>query len=154
VHQIYASDPGSNSSFASDARASLPAILEVDDLTVLTGWTEAVAEALVHAPEQIPMLVADARPGAAGRSALGIAEPTEQLAAAIESLDELLQATGPTLDAALAAAAEDRSGEQALEELVRAVLRSTLEQLCSRSPAPSKPSHAQQSVHPTLDIRA
>jgi hypothetical protein len=131
VHQIYAAEPGSNSSSA-DAGAPLPAILEVDDLTVLTGWTEAVAEALVHAPEQIPTLVADARPGAAWRSALGIAEPTEQLAAAIESLDELLQATGPTVDAVLAAAAEDPPGEQALDELVRAVLRSTLEQLCSR----------------------
>jgi hypothetical protein len=110
----------------------LPGILEVGDLTVLTGWAEAVAEALAHAPDQIPTLVADARPGAAWRSALGIAEPTEQLAGAIESLDELLRATGPTLDAVLAAAAEDRSGEPALDELVRAVLRSTLEQLCSR----------------------
>jgi hypothetical protein len=110
----------------------LPGVLDVDDLTVLTGWAEAVAEALAHAPEQIPALVADARPGAAWRSALRIAEPTEQLGAAIDSLDELLQATGPTLDAVLAAAAEDRSGEKALDELVRAVLRSTLEQLCSR----------------------
>jgi hypothetical protein len=63
---------------------------------------------LVHAPEQIPALVADARPGAAWRFALGIAEPTEQLGAAIESLDRLLQATGPTLDVVLAATAEDR----------------------------------------------
>jgi hypothetical protein len=109
VHQIYASEPGSNSSSA-DTGASLPGILEVDDLTVLTGWAEAVAEALVHAPEQIPTLVADARPGAAWRSALGLAEPTEQLAGAIESLDELLQATGPTVDSVLAAAAEDPSG--------------------------------------------
>jgi hypothetical protein len=54
---------------------------------------------------------------------------------AIESLDELMQATGPTFDTVLAAACEDRSGEQALDELVRAVLRSTLEQLCSRQAA-------------------
>jgi hypothetical protein len=35
----------------------------------------------------------------------------------------------------LAAARDDRSGEQPLDELVRAVLRSTTEQLCSRQAA-------------------
>jgi hypothetical protein len=44
-------------------------------------------------------------------------------------------AAGPTFDAVLAAACEDRSGEQALDQLVRTVLRSTLEQLCSRQAA-------------------
>jgi hypothetical protein len=131
VHQIYAPEPASNSP-PTNPSPPLPAILEVDDLTILTGWTEAVAEALVHAPEQTPTLLADARPGAAWRSTLGIAEPTQQLTAAIESLDQLLHATGPTLDAVLTAAAEDRPGEQTLDELVRAVLRSTLEQLRSR----------------------
>jgi hypothetical protein len=57
---------------------------------------------------------------------------SQQLGSAIASLEELMQAAGPTFDAVLAAAREDRSGEQAIDELVRAVLRSTLEQLCSR----------------------
>jgi hypothetical protein len=131
VHQIHASEAGSKSSSA-DAAAPLPGVLGVDDLTVLTGWAEAVAEALAHTPEHVPALVADARPGGAWRSALGIAEPSQLLATAIESLDELLQAAGPTFDAVLAAAREDRSSEQALDGLVRAVLRSTLEQRCSR----------------------
>jgi hypothetical protein len=113
----------------------LPRLLDVDDLTVLTGWAEAVAETLAHAPERIPALVAAARPGAAWRSRLGITEPSQQLGEAIESLNELIQAAGPTVDAVLAVAREDRSGEQALDELVRAVLRSTLEQLCSRQAA-------------------
>jgi hypothetical protein len=134
VHQIHASDAGPKSSLAA-AGATLPRVLDVEDLTVLTGWAEAVAEALAHAPEQIPALVADARPGAAWRSALGIAEPSQQLSTAIESLDELMQATGPTFDTVLAATCEDRSVEQALDELVRAVLRSTLEQLRSRQAA-------------------
>jgi hypothetical protein len=134
VHQIHASEAGSRSSSA-DAGAPLPRVLDVDDLTVLTGWAEAVAEALAHAPERIPALVADARPGGAWRSALGIAEPSQQLGRAIESLDELMQAAGPTLDGVLAAAREDRSGEQALDEQVRAVVRSTLEQLRSRQTA-------------------
>jgi hypothetical protein len=135
VHQIHASDAGPKSSLAA-AGATLPRVLDVEDLTVLTGWAEAVAEALAHAPEQIPALMADARPGAAWRSALGIAEPSQQLSTAIESLDELMQATtGPTFDTVLAATCEDRSVEQALDELVRAVLRSTLEQLRSRQAA-------------------
>jgi hypothetical protein len=134
VHQIRASDVASSSS-PPDAAATLPQVLDVDEVTVLTGWAEAVAETLAHAPERIPALVAGARPGAAWRSPLGIAEPSQQLGEAIESLDELMQAAGPTFDAVLAAAREDRSGEQALDELVRAVLRSTLEQLCSRQAA-------------------
>jgi hypothetical protein len=85
VHQIRASDAGSNASSA-DAAATLPRVLDVDDLTILTGWAEAVAETLAHAPERIPALVADARPGAAWRSRLGIEEPSQQLGEAIESV--------------------------------------------------------------------
>jgi hypothetical protein len=136
VHQIRAADAGSNSSPAS-AEATLPRVLDVEDLTVLTGWAEAVAETLACAPEQIPALVADVRPGAAWRSELGIAEPSPRLVEAIESLDETLEsaarATGtPTFDAVLAAVRDDRSGEPTLDELVRAALRSTFEQLRSR----------------------
>jgi hypothetical protein len=139
VHQIRASEAGSNFSSA-NAGAPLPRVLDVGDLTVLTGWAEAVAETLAHAPERIPALVADARPGAAWRSELGIAEPSPQLGEAIESLDETLQVAAgaggtPTFDAVLAAAYEDRSAEQTLGELVNSVLRSTLEQLRSRQAA-------------------
>jgi hypothetical protein len=141
VHQIRASDAGSKST-SGDAGATLPRVLDVDDLTVLTGWAEAVAETLAHGPERIPALVADARPGAVWRSELGIAEPSPQLGEAIESLDETIQAATreggtPTFDAVLAAAYEYRSGEQALGELVGSVLRSTLEQLRSRQAAVS-----------------
>jgi hypothetical protein len=85
--------------------------------------------------------MADARPGAAWRSELGIAEPSPHLGEAIESLDEKLQAAAqasgtPTFDAALVAASEDRSGEQTLRELVGSVLRSTLEQHRSRQVVP------------------
>jgi hypothetical protein len=99
-----------------------------------------VAETLAHAPERIPALVADARPGAVWRSELGIAEPSPQLGEAIESLNETMHAAAraggtPTFDAVLLAAYEDRSGEQTLGELVGSVLRSTLEQLRSRQAA-------------------
>jgi len=141
VHQIRASDGGSKRSSA-DAGAALPRVLDVDDLTVLTGWAEAAAETLAHAPERIPALVADVGPEAAWRSDLRIAEPSQRLVEAIESLDEIVQAAAraagaPTFDAVLAAVREDRSGEHPLDELVRAALRATLEQLRSRqAPAP------------------
>jgi hypothetical protein len=62
---------------------------------------------------------------------------SQQFSEAIESLGEMLRAAAPaagtaTFDAMLAASREDRSDEQPLDELVRAVLRSTLEQLRSR----------------------
>ena len=139
VHQIHASDAGSKPSSA-DAGETLPRVLDVDDLTVLTGWAEGVAETLAHAPERIAALLADVRPGAAWRSELGIGEPSQRLVEAIESLDKMMRAAAraagaPTFDAMLAAAREDRSGEQPLDELVRTVLRSTLEQLRSRQAA-------------------
>src|SRR5262245_14368606 len=139
VHQIHASDADSNSSSA-DTAATLPRVLDVDDLTILTGWAEAVAETLAHDPERIPALVADVRPGAAWRSELRIAEPSQPLVEAIESLDKTMAAAAgtadtPTFAAVLAAVREDRPGEQPLDEMVRNVLRSTLEQLRSRQPA-------------------
>ena len=115
-------------------------MLDVEDLTVLTGWAEAVAQTLAHAPERIPALLADARPGAAWRSALDIADPSPQLDKAIASLGAVIDgatpADGPaSFDAVLAASRETRVGEQPLDELVRSALRATLEQLLSRQPA-------------------
>jgi hypothetical protein len=86
------------------------------------------------------LLDADAFEDAAWRSALGIAEPSLQLGEAIESLREVIEGTAhadgaASFDAVLAASHEDRSGEQPLDELVRSVLRATLEQLRSRQAA-------------------
>ena len=120
--------------------ATLPGVLDVHDVTVLTGWAEAVAETLAHAPERIPALLAGARPGAAWRSALGIAEPSPQLDNAIASLSAVIEGAAPadgppSFDAVLTASRETRVGEQSLDELVRSALRATLEQLRSRQPA-------------------
>jgi hypothetical protein len=117
----------------------LPRLLDVEGLTVLTGWAEGVAETLAHAPERIPALLADARPGAAWRSALGLADPSPQLDKAIASLSAVIEGAAradgpPSFDAVLAATREGRVGEQPLDELVRSALRATLEQLRSRQP--------------------
>jgi hypothetical protein len=136
VQQIRASDAGSRTPPAR-AGASLPRVLDVDDLTVLTGWAEAVAQTLAHAPERMPALLADARPGAAWRSAFGIADPSPQLDMAIASLSAVIDGATPaggppSFDAVLAASRETRADEQPLDEIVRSALRATLEQLRSR----------------------
>ena len=139
VHQIRSSDAGSRSPSAR-AGPSLPQVLDVEDLTVLTGWAEGVAETLAHAPERIPALLADARPSAAWRSALGIPDPSPTLNEAIASLSAVIEGAAPaddppSFDAVLAASRETRVGEQPLDELVRGALRATLEQLRSRQAA-------------------
>jgi hypothetical protein len=54
----------------------------------------------------------------------------------IEMMQAAARSAGtPTFDAVLTAVSEDRSGDQPLDVLVRAVLRSTLEQLRSRQAA-------------------
>jgi hypothetical protein len=142
VQQISAAEAGSRSP-APRAGATLPRVLEVDDLTVLTGWAESVAETLAYEPERIPTLLADACPGVGWRSALGIADPPPQLGEAIESLGDLIRRVAPangtaSFDAVLASCREDRVGEPPLDELVRGVLRATLEQLRSRQATSSK----------------
>ena len=139
VHQIRASDAGSRSSSAS-AAPTVPRVLDVDDVTVLTGWAEAVAETVAHAPERIPALLADARPGAAWRSALRLADPSPNLNNAIASLSAVIEGAAPahdppSFDALLAASRETRAGEPPLDELVRSAIRATLEQLRSRQAA-------------------
>ena len=99
-----------------------------------------MAQTLAHAPERMPALLADARPGAPWRSALGIADPSPKLNEAIASLSAVIEgatpADGPpSFDAVLAASRETRVGEQPLDEIVRSALRATLEQLRSRQAA-------------------
>jgi len=142
VHQIRASDAGSRTS-SRRAGASLPAVLDVDDLTVLTGWAEGVAHILAHAPERIAELLDDARPGAPWRSALGIADPSPQLDKAIASLRAMIEEAAPpddppSFDAVLAASRETRVGEEPLDEIVRSAVRATHEQLRSRQAAGAK----------------
>jgi hypothetical protein len=107
--------------------------LEVEDLTVLTAWAEAVAEVLAYAPERIESLLAEALPGAPWRATLGLDEPSARLGEAIGFMREAVLAR-PSADALLASAGEDRPDEPALEVLVRAVLRSMLEQRRTRQP--------------------
>jgi hypothetical protein len=136
VHQVGAKTAGSE---PSNAGSETPAtrVLGADELTILTGWAEAVAEALACAPQRVESLLADAQTGAPWRAGLGIAELSREVSEAIDSIGQAVRAATPsggtpTLDAILIAARENRPGEQGLDRLARRVLRSTLEQLGTR----------------------
>jgi len=136
VHQVRASSGGSRQA---DSRSGVPSPrqLEVDELTILTGWAQAVAEALVHAPECVDELLAAAQAGALWRATLGIAEPSAHLNEAILLMIRAVRSSAPsggtpTLDALLISSRENQTGEQGLDRLVRRVLRTTLEQLRTR----------------------
>jgi hypothetical protein len=114
-------------------------VLESDEVTVLTGWAEAVAEVFAHAPERTVDVLADARSGAPWRTAMGLAQPADRLSDAIESLRRFVLASAtaerpPTYDALLAAAGRDQPDEQLIDGMVRRVLLSMLEERSTRRP--------------------
>jgi len=136
VHQIRASTTPSEPQ-PKQTRPPPRPTLEVEELTVLTGWAQAVAETLAYAPERVLDLVADARPGGRWRAALKIAEPSAQLSEALDILERIVRTSASpsgstTFDALITAASEARADEPNLAGLVRGVLRSTLEQRRTR----------------------
>lgn len=139
VHQVRVSS--STCSLPSNFQPATPAprTLEDDDLSVLTGWAQALAEALAYAPDSVEPLLADAQPGAPWRAAFGIPEPSLRLSEAFDYMERTVReitALGatPEFDALLSSCRKDRPEECGLETLVRRVMRSTLEQLRARQP--------------------
>ena len=136
VHQIRASDARSQSPNPRSGSPT-PRVIEVDDLTILTGWAEAIAEALACTPARVQAVLAEARPGAPWRRDLGIAEPSPRLSDAIDAIERAVSAAippggEPSLDGLLLAVHEGHRGESALDGLARRVLQTPLEQLCTR----------------------
>ena len=136
VHQVRASNASSGSPHSRSGTPS-PRALDVGELTILTGWAQAVSEAVGYAPECVETLLTNAQAGALWRAALGIAELSPQLSEAINIIVRTVRAVTPpagvpALDALLNSAREDRPGEEGLNSLARRVLRSTLEQFCTR----------------------
>lgn len=131
VHQIRAASAGSDPRPTRGAES--PPAVEVEELTVLTGWAQAVAEVIAYAPEQVADLLADARPDAPWRAELALAPPSAHVSDALEIMARMVgQHPSPTIDDLIAATGEIGSGETPLASLVRRVLRSTLEQRRSR----------------------
>jgi hypothetical protein len=128
VRQIRALDPGDHTGVAMpEAPVDYEPVvsLEAVELTILTCWTEAVAEALAASPDRLNTVLDDARAGAPWRRQLRIAEPSAELASALEELARTVVSGTPTAEAVLAAMDErPRGGDYG--HLVRAVLRSKL----------------------------
>jgi hypothetical protein len=136
VSQVRAARSGSTSPRSGSARA-VPPLLEGDELTILTSWAEAVAEALATAPQRVDAVLADAQPAAPWRAALGIAAPSTHLSQAIDSLRKHVQpakATSgfPAIDAVLVTTRDGRPDEQRVDRIARRVLRFALEQRITR----------------------
>src|SRR5262245_22061129 len=112
VRQIRAPDLGEHTGVAMPEAPvdNEPAVsLEAVELTILTCWAEAVAEALAASPDQLHTILHDARAGAPWRRQLGVAEPSADLASALEDLTRVVSGT-PTVEAVLAAMDERPRG--------------------------------------------
>jgi hypothetical protein len=108
----------------------VPPPLDIDELTILCCWAEAVAETLAFAPERVGTILSEARAGSSWRAALGLDEPSPALAQALETLGGIVTAVPVErhrLDAALRSLAAVPDGGAPVEALVRPVLRASLE---------------------------
>jgi hypothetical protein len=126
VRQIRALDRGDHTDVAipDDPVDHEPVVsLETVELTILTCWAEAVAEALAASPDQLNTILDDARAGAPWRRQSGVPEPSADLASALEDLARMVVSGTPTAEAMLGAKDERPGG---YGHLVRAVLRSKL----------------------------
>jgi hypothetical protein len=127
VRQIRALDRGDHTGVATPEAPvdNEPAVsLEAVELTILTCWAEAVAEALAASPDRLTTILDDARAGAPWRRQFGVAEPSADLASALEDLAQIAVSGTPTVEAVLFAMDERPRGDHG--DLVRAVLRSKL----------------------------
>src|SRR5262245_21226502 len=128
VRQIRAHDRGDHTGVAvPEAPVESEPVVSLDavELTILTCWAEAVAEALAASPDRLDTIIGDARAGAPWRRQLGVAEPSSDLASALEALACTVVSGAPTVEAVLAAM-DERPGAGDYDQLVRAVLRSEL----------------------------
>ena len=108
------------------------AALDAPDLTIVTSWSDAIAEVLEHAPERADELIDDARPGAPWRRQLGLPEPSARLAEALTAVADVIAsvsagANGDRDSAILAALRTATTDVGAPVSLARAVLRAALE---------------------------
>ncbi len=132
IHQVRPASPDTKSAIR--VRPMIPRILETEDMTILTGWAEAVAEAIAFSPDDIPALMRDAHSALPAR-ALGLPEPSRLLDDALGSFERSIRAATPrgqawpTMDAMLSSTREVALGDASIERLAHLVLRSRLEHL-------------------------
>ncbi len=117
VHQVRAENAPTAATPAMAPAPGRAIGLDEGELTVLSSWADALAEArAVDASDQVDAVLADAAAGAAWRAAFGLEQPSTSLATALQEL------AGATVPAEEAAGAED-----SIAHLVRRVMRSAAE---------------------------
>jgi hypothetical protein len=147
THQIRAAAADAPPSSRPRSRTPLPRVLESDEVTVLTGWAEAVAEVLTYSPERTADVLAEASSDAQWRAEMMLERPTARLGEAIESLRRFVVASAtadgpPAYDALLAAAGRNHPDEQPLDGMVRRVLLLMLEERQTRRPGQGDAPHS------------
>jgi hypothetical protein len=125
VHQVTAApaDPDR----APGPRGVTGVALGAAELTIVTAWADAVAEAMEHAPQRLAGVLADARPGAPWRRDLDLPEPSPALATALSAVCDAVAAAGGADDAVLAGLGDAPPAGDAPVSLAVAVLRTALE---------------------------
>jgi hypothetical protein len=132
VRQVHGASPDP-AARAVRTGASARSVLEPEELTILTSWAEAVADALAFAPHRIDGVLAAAHAGAPWRAEFGVPEPGTSLSRAIDGVGRAARTPPPTggqppLAALAHAVGDPRPDASALDRLVHAALRSALEQ--------------------------
>ena len=103
--------------------------LDVADLTVLAAWSDAVAEAITGAGACLDFVLADAAAGAPWRTALGVAEPSPPLVAALDDLGRLSRSvcTSATPEEGVSAIRRVVSNDDDLTALAASLLSTALD---------------------------
>jgi hypothetical protein len=136
VRQITAANEGMRSAESRPVALSAPALGTLE-ISILTGWAEALADCLAYAPARAEEVIAQARPGARWRPDAGIGEPSPELTDGIVSLDRAVSAArtagaSATLEAVLEVTCNEPADAKPIDRLAWAVMRSTLEQRRTR----------------------
>jgi hypothetical protein len=111
---------------------AMPPLLDIDEVTILTSFAQAVAEAVAGAPERVEDVLADAPAGAPWRTTLGIVEPSPALGQAFAAITRETRQVPPTQNAltldAFISALDNPGHQDGIDGLARKVLHSALEQ--------------------------
>jgi hypothetical protein len=131
VYQVRSSRAGSGSSKPQSSEPLPAPELGLCELTILTSWAEAIAEALAYAPDRVNAILSEACGGTRWRATLGVQEPDPKLAEALEWVarevrEAVAASSAPCLDRVIAAINDDRPADRELDALARRVLRAML----------------------------
>ena len=86
VCEVRAAEPTTEGHTVYKSEMPVDADLESVELTILTSWSEAVAEAMAVSTQLVEAVLSDAKLGAPWRKAFGIEEPSPKLAGALDAL--------------------------------------------------------------------